>query len=288
MKTVVAFLIALLSLHFGFAQCIVDLGSDVHVCQQLQAQSFPNVNLGDSIAIANATAPYQYEWSIEPIEGILGDLLFASTFLDDTTSSNPSVLSLWEDSLTFFLKLKDVNEQVCYDTIIVSASLFGTHLGNASFYIDAGDAVQLFEPNVVSNYPTDSILWQPTTGLDDANAYRPWASPETSQNYGCIIWDSQGCMQEGSPFLYVNVSPVSVGETQSTTISIALNQNLLHLELDEDATFKLSDLQGRTILKKEVSKGKHSIPIKAVRQQLVVYSLITRDGTQKSGKLLLP
>lgn len=269
------------------AQCTVNLGEDIHVCQQLQAQAFPDVNLADSIAITNATAPYQYEWSIEPIEGILGDLLFASTFLDDTTSSNPSVLSLWEDSLTFFLKLKDVNEQVCYDTIIVSASLFGTHLGNASFYIDAGDSVQLFEPNVVSNYPTDSILWQPTTGLDDPNAYQPWASPESSQNYSCIIWDSQGCMQQGSPFLYVNVMPVGIVENKRPVIPITASESHISVQLEESAILQLWDLSGRIILQEEVQDGMNRLPISPTHRSMLVYRISTPSGHQNSGTLFV-
>lgn len=271
----------------GWAQCIVDLGDDIHVCQQLQDQSFPDAGLGDAIMITNGTPPYQYEWSITPIAGFFGDMFYASTFLDDTTSATPTVLGLVEDSLTFFLKIEDANEQVCYDTIIVSASIFYTHLGYATFTINAGDSVQLWGPNVGSSYPIDSVLWQPTTGLNDPNAIQPWASPETDQGYGSIVWDSQGCWQDGGPFMFVEVIPVGIEEPKTGSTFIYASETHIVVYRHAETHIVLINPAGKTVLDQQLTAGTSWIPTDGLSCGVYIYRLTGSTTDTESGKLWL-
>ena len=273
------------------AQCNVSLGDDIHVCQTWEATSFPVTALGSDLVIANATAPFTYQWSMEPIS-YFSTTFHASGFLDDTTSANPAVLEIWEDSLTFFLKVEDANEQMCYDTIIVSTSLFNTHLGNLTFYINEGDSVLLFGgPNVASNYPTDSLAWRPSIGLSDSTAATPMASPPTNQNYRSVIWDSQGCEQEGSASQFVIVTPVGIKEeSKESLVYVYSNQHELILDVHEDLlpyTFRLWDSQGRSIIEKQIAHSSERILTDLLKTGVYLYSVKGRNGLVKTDKLIL-
>ena len=277
----------------AMAQCTVSIGEDIHYCQTLQATSNQAPPLGEQLQITNATPPYTYAWSIEPIEPFFGTTnLHASTFLDDTTLASPTLLSLWDDSMTFFLQVEDVNQQVCYDTVIVSASIFGTHLGALSFYINAGDSVLLFGgPNVSSNYPIDSLVWRPSIGLSDSTVATPMASPPTTQDYRCAVWDSQGCYQEGSPFQTVVVSPVGIEENaEASTIQVySQHQELIVNATTEVLPYQLNlwDTQGRLVLSKNVVTATERIATNGFGNGVYLYGAQTEHRLLQSGKLLL-
>lgn len=292
MKTLTFFILFFLGCaQIGMAQCTVSLGEDIHLCSNLQ-EGLPPTALGNQLVVSNGTAPYIYAWSIEPIVSIFGHNLHASTFLDDTTLASPTLISLWEDSMTFFLRVKDANQQVCYDTIIVSASLFGTHLGTLTFHINAGDSVLLFGgPNVTSNYPIDSLVWRPSIGLSDSIIAMPMASPPSSQAYRCVIWDSQGCYQEGSSFQTVIVSSVGIAESAETAaIRVYAQQQeiVLHSAVKVlPSLFELWDARGRLILRKEIRHSAERIPTVGFENGVYFYSVRMSDQSVKSGKLLL-
>lgn len=274
----------------GRAQCFVDAGDDIHVCASFQTGFSPTV-IGEGIVITNATAPYIYEWSIAPVSSF-NTTLYASDFLNDTSIADPTVLEIWEDSLTFFLKLEDADQQVCYDTIIVSASLFISHLGTFLFTINAGDSVLLFGgSNISSNYPTDSLVWRPSIGLSDSTVTTPMASPPSDQHYGCAIWDSQGCYQEGSPFQYVIVTPVGVEDNEKpSSFNIHSSNNELHLYAEANSlpyVFELWDGQGTLVLKEEIKTETDRISTKALGKGVYIYSIRTKDARLQSGKLVL-
>src|SRR5690606_19181396 len=190
---------ALFSLN-SYSQCIADAGPDQHVCQTFS--SMDTLTLGGSPAASGGQSPYTYAWSIDPV--IIGSVtLDASVFLDDTTSPNPELVGTWDSEMTFYLKVTDAVNSTCYDTVNIVASVFGTHLGQWSFTINAGDSVQILEPNIVSELPIDSILWRPNHGLIDSNAVRPWVKPTRDIVYYCIVWDTAGCSQQGAPFQFV-------------------------------------------------------------------------------------
>lgn len=237
------------------------------------------------MVISNATEPYSYQWWMEPIEWLPGYTVWASDYLDDTTSANPNMFGIFEDSLTLFLRVTDAIQQVCYDTIIVSASLFGTHLGTGYFSITAGDSVQLWGTNVGSNYPTDSILWQPTTGLHDPNAVLPWASPETSQNYSCIVWDSQGCMQQGSPFMFVEVLPVGIEEAEMQAGSVYATETHVVVNCQATTQLELINTEGKVVLTQQLPEGTSRIATNGLASGVYIYRLTGSATTPASGKL---
>ncbi len=291
MKTLSGIILLFLAcIQLGNAQCTVNLGDDIHVCTSIET-GFPPTTLGEQLQITNAAAPYSYEWSIAPIT-YFSATLYAFNFLNDTSIANPTAAGVLEDSLTFFLRLEDASQQVCYDTIIVSASMFGTHLGTLSFYINAGDSVLLFGgPNVVSNYPTDSLVWRPSIGLNDSTISQPMASPPTSQNYHCVIWDSQGCIQAGSPFQYVSVSPVGIIEESSkTSVQVYANNYELVLNANQEIlpyTFELWDAQGRLARSQTVAHSTARISTNGLEAGVYLYSIRTEKQLLESGKLLL-
>jgi len=289
MKSVLSFLFLVGFAQLCYAQCTVKVGDDIHVCQTWDATSSPTIGLGDALIVTNATPPLTYEWSMEPIELLFNLTFYASDFVDDITLENPTMQGFWEDSLIFFLKVEDVNEQVCYDTIIVSASMFATQLADVTHYINVGDSVQLWGPNTSSNYPTDSVLWFPTVGLDNPRAFAPMASPSTNQFYGCTVWDSQGCMQPGSPFITVYVSAVGIDEaSQASLVSVYSNQHALVLKVAENVvpySFQLWDAQGKLTLEKQITQSLEYISTQELKTGVYLYSIKGRNGETESGKL---
>ena len=272
------------------AQCTVSIGPDVHVCGTLET-GFPPTTIGEQILISDATEPCSYQWSIEPIS-FFSSTLYASDFLNDTSIANPTVLDVWEDSLTFYLKVEDALQQVCYDTIIVSASVFSTHLGSVSYTINAGDSVELFfGPNLASNFPTDSLVWRPHIGLTDSTSLTPWVSPPVNVNYYCILWDTQGCMQVGSPFQFVQVNPVGMQDgLNEPGVEILFTQHDVVLTARDGVlpfVFDLWDAHGRSVQSYRVMHPTERISVAGL--EAGVYFFNARKGQRhlKGGKLLI-
>lgn len=287
MKTLGLSVVFLWCWSVGLAQCTVDLGADIHVCQHLQDVSFPDAGLGNAMTITNGTPPYQYQWSITPIESFFGNTFYASTFLDDTTLATPTVLGLAEDSLTFYLQVVDAIQQVCYDTIIVSASIFNSHLASFYFSINAGDSVQLFGPNIGSNYPVDSIVWYPDIGMDNPNAITPRVSPPSDQYYGCMVWDSQGCSDDGGPFQSVEVLPVGINNPTTVAPSVTNTANQLTVVATEPSQLTIWNVEGKLVLQQQLPFGKTTLPLHTRHKGVFLYALRGAHGTTSSGKLIV-
>lgn len=266
--------IALLSLN-SYSKCIADAGPDQHVCQTFT--SMDTVILGGSPTASAGQAPYTYQWPIDPV--IVGSLtLDASIFLNDTTSSNPKLTGTWDSEMTFYLKVKDAQSAVCYDTVKITVSSFGSHLGSTSFTINAGDSVQLFEPNIMSTLPVDSILWRPNHGLIDSNARKPWVKPTRDITYYCIVWDTAGCSQQGAPFQYVTVNQVSLNELEQHEIDIfpTLLKAGESLTIDlpqslSNARVEIRDLSGRSVFSASLENEKSEFALSTLPKGIYIY-----------------
>ena len=270
--------IALLSANLtSYSQCIADAGPGQHLCQTFT--SMDTVILGGSPTASTGQAPYTYQWSIDPL--VVGSLtLDASVFLDDTTSSNPELTGVWDSEMTFYLKVTDAQSAVCYDTVKITASAFGSHLGSTSFTINAGDSVQLFEPNIMSTLPVDSILWRPNHGLIDSNARKPWVKPTRDITYYCIVWDTAGCSQQGAPFQYVTVNHLSNFEVDKPQIDIYPTLlkagDKLKIDLHESMTnagIEIRDLSGRSVFLASLEKEKSEFELTDLPKGVYVVSV---------------
>ena len=275
---------------FSSAQCIADAGPDQHRCQTFT--SMDTLILGGSPTASGGQAPYTYQWSIDPI--IIGStILDASIYLDDTTSANPTLGGFSGNELTFYLKVTDGQNSVCYDTVTVTNSLFTQHLGTVGFTINAGDSIQLAGPNVWSTFPTDSVLWRPNHGLIDSNAIRPWAKPTRDITYYCTVWDTAGCSQKGGAFQYVTVNHVGLSENEATQVelypTLLKEESLLHVNLQQangNQVLTISDLTGKTVKSVSLQQTKKTIDLGHLPKETYIYSILSDGKLIKQGKLI--
>lgn len=286
---------ALLSLN-SYSQCIADAGPDQHWCQTFNFTD--TLTLGGSPTGLNGQGPYTYEWSISPVS-FSGSTttFFASTFLDDTTASNPKLLDFWHPTMDFFLKVTDANNSSCYDTVTITASQFAEHLIYYRYIINAGDSVQIKPPNVWatdSSQTIDSILWRPNHGLIDSNAIRPWVKPTKYTVYYATIWDTKGCSITGAPFIYVEVRHLSNSEFEESQIDIYPTLlkagESLHIDFPQNlsnARVEIRDLSGRTVFSASLENEKSEFALSTLPKGVYVCSVNSEGKLITQQKIVL-
>ena len=88
---------------YSHGQCIADAGIDTLIC--LSNSGFIPIQLGGDPTASGGSGIYQYLWSAN-YAGIVNNYT-ASDFLDDTTASNPILVNISGDSLTFHLAIRN-------------------------------------------------------------------------------------------------------------------------------------------------------------------------------------
>lgn len=168
------------------AQLIINAGKDTAICEG------NSILLGSSPTASGGTPSYTYKWEmLYPIDSMIN----ASLFLNDTTISNPSLIScIFSDNLIFRLTVSDAAMNIESDTIIVRCSGFASWVVDNFANINPGDSVQLLH-NFFGGIPPISYEWAPDYNLSDANTENPWAKPDFTTFYVCTVTDSIGASQ---------------------------------------------------------------------------------------------
>ncbi|MCQ2322456.1 MAG: T9SS type A sorting domain-containing protein, partial [Bacteroidales bacterium] len=60
----------------------------------------------------------------------------------------------------------------------------------------------------------------------------------------------------------------------------------LHLNIDENATLSITDIQGRRLLEKNVSKGDNEIDISELSSGMYIYQVSGDNSENKIGKFI--
>ena len=262
------------------AQCILDAGPNVTVCNTFAAPG--SANIGNGIQITNGVAPYTYVWETyyEYTIGSTTLKYYASDFLNDTSIANPLVSS-YDDSITFKLTVTDSLGQSCTDSLVVYFSNYGSHLGSWGAIINRGDSVFVnLGPNVMGGYGALTYLWQPNHGLTDSTStFLGWVKPEVSTNYYCTVTDTSGCSATGAPFVLIHVNVLSVNENKfKTTAKIYPNPvaNTLFIETKNAQTATLISVTGMTIKTEKLRSGKTLWDVSALAEG--IYYLTLREA----------
>ena len=220
------------------AQCIADAGDDIHRCS-----TDSSVTLGGNPTASNGTAPYSYEWKIDPIATGSQSIpyIHASNLLSDTTIANPTFScsgGFIDTAMTFYLKVSDASGCQSHDTIVVSTSIFTTNLASYYYWVEVGDSVFLNEsPNIGSLYDITLYDWNPSHGLSDTNIDRGfWAKPDTTIRYALTITDSKGCSSTAEPMYHIYVSPLNATTRKKEIVSLYPNpaSDILFVQKNED------------------------------------------------------
>ena len=206
------------------AQCIADAGPDTVVCSDLNG-TIP-LKIGGYPTASGGTPPYTYIWETNKVVTIGGTTytIFASTFLNDTTISNPTIMWGNFDSLIFHVTIHDANGIKCTDSVLVRFSFFYSTLEDKRRTILQGDSVQLYS-NVFGGIPPLSYQWEPVYKLSDPSIPSPWAKPDTSTSYLNFVTDFAGCRVTDMDAFEVSVIPVSVINQEHVNNLISINPN---------------------------------------------------------------
>lgn len=247
-------------LFFGVnAQLVANAGNDTTICVSWNFTG--PLELGSYPTAVGGTAPYSYLWEANYYFQILTTtyLNTASDFLSDTTVSNPSLIHTVENPVMFKLTVTDAIGQIDIDTILVSFSIFNTHLVQYNHSMILGDSVEFTSlPNVDGGIPPLSYLWRPNNGLTDSISYTNfWVKPEISTDYYLTVTDSVGCVVSGAPVFFVFIGYVSLNEVfnsnnQDFTVFPNPSNGQIHLNLDNKKIQKIILFNDLGLVVKEI------------------------------------
>ena len=275
------------------AQLTLDVGEDTTICRSWNGTSA--YTFGGSPTVTGGVAPYTYTWECNYLYSIgsFSHLMTASYFLDDTTSANPALIHSVEKPVTFHLTVEDATGAITTDSIRVSTSIFGLHLGEWSYYLLAGDSVKIdMGPNIMGGTGPLEFLWQPNHGLIDSTSATPsWVKPTTSVSYYVTITDSIGCEVTGSPFIHVGVGYAGLEnnvDTKGESLFIYPNPTSGELYLTEEATnynrLTIYNQQGRKVMDLNPSLNKM---VNIDRLQDGKYTFVFYRGKEKVARSII-
>ncbi len=294
-RTTILTIIFLTITDFAFSQISADAGSNKVVCVGIQ--DMDTVAIGGSPSALGGTPPYTYTWEAE-YTVILGSQTIhytASNLLNDTTLANPKIIMAETDTIEFRLTVTDSKGHTARDTTTVYYSVFGTHLGTFSFYIDQGDSVYLNgTPNVFGGIPPYEYLWRPNYGLTDSTSIAFWAKPDTSVAYYLTKTDSAGCVEVGGPVYYVYVRPLNVEEIGSQNAQVVVYPNpvtdYLNISIGGKTQtgfdFRLFSSSGRLIEEKRFQDANVSIDLANYPVGLYIYEILNSHGLSEQGRIV--
>lgn len=233
------------------AQCVADAGPDHHLCNAFSGGD--TITLGGKPAATGGVPPYTYHWQY--LNDYPAFSVTADAFLSDTTVANPEYGAAgWSDTMSFVLTVKDANGQTCRDTVVLTESIFASHLGSYSITINEGDTVTFpVGPNVSSNFSIASVIWRPQHGMIDSTSLKPTVAPTRNINYYAVISDSMGCTLAGAPFVMLTVNPMNqVNFAPAGNVDLYPNpaRDLVKLKLPQagrQLQISISNLTGRVV-----------------------------------------
>lgn len=252
MKTKLITILSLILISNGlFGQLNVNAGSDTSFCFNNQ----DSVKIGGKPTAWGGTEPYTYTWTVD-------SHLSAKQLLNDTTASNPIVISSFND-MTFKLTVKDNSGTVNYDSVKINSIQILQTLIYFNPEIDKGDTLTL--PHNEFHYGIEpySYYWKPNYNISDTNYSNPKAWPDTSVRYTVYVIDSIGCK---SGHDYVDVS-----------VNNTLNLNQIESDLAISKVFP-NPINGSSLIYfQAVSKVNYNLSVMNANGQIILWDSFNSD-----------
>jgi len=291
MKQIAVFLVLFLgNITSTNAQCIANAGPDQVGCN---ANGFDSLQLGGNpTAIGNG--PFTYAWESHFSIGSFN--LYASDFLDDTTSANPKLISDVYDQV-FYVTVTDSIGGYCTDSVLINYSSFMYHLGGCkTYFINQGDSVFCSGwMNPIGSLPPFTYLWQPSHGLRDSTSEAFWAKPDSSISYRVTVTDSAGCSATGPDVYCIVVNKMGVDENISSKNAVRVFPNpaknqveiLISFVTNETKTIVISDGAGKEILSTQFQDEKLTVNSSQFRTGIYFFNITTNHKLLGAGKFVV-
>ena len=179
---------------------IASAGPDTAIC------AGSSVVIGGSPTASAGAAPYSYSWS-------------PSTGLNDATAANP--IASPSATTTYIVTVTDANSKTDKDTMTVVVNPNPVAHAGVDVAIILGDSTTLGgSPSATSGTAPYTYAWLPATGLNDATAANPLATPSVTTSYVLTVTDSKGCTDTDTTLVTVtgpNVPPNAVASATPTS-----------------------------------------------------------------------
>ncbi len=281
MKKLILFSITLLFVLFANAQLFINAGNDTIMCVDVDT-----IQLGATPTALGGSPPYNYTWETSYTIGV--NTFYASTFLNDTTSSNPILIAHLsnQESLIFKLTLTDNSMNSAIDSVVIRFSEFYSTLNDNFATINQGDSVQLLH-TIGGGISPFTYQWSPNYNLSDYTAELPWAKPDTTTFYVFTITDSTGCQTNFGDIFEVYVNPsVIEKEIENTEILVFPNPTstkvFVEIKNEEcrmnNAEISVFDIYGKEVLKTEVGSRKTEVDLSNQPKGIYVIKVRTAKG----------
>ncbi|MCI0551037.1 MAG: PKD domain-containing protein, partial [Anaerolineae bacterium] len=153
------------------------------------------VTLGSSPTATGGTGPYTYSWA-------------PSTGLNNSTVANPSASP--SVTTTYTVTVTDSKGCTAMDAVLVTVNSLPVVNAGADAAICLGQSVTLgSNPTATGGSPPYTYNWTPATGLNNATAVNPTATPTATTTYTVQVTDSQGGQATDQVVVTVNPLPVA-------------------------------------------------------------------------------
>jgi hypothetical protein len=231
-------------------QLNVDAGKDTTLCMSKEI-----LQLGGNPTASGGKEPYIFKWELMPVYDE-NYRIPASEILNDSTSANPIIdsFSAINDTITLVLTVTDADFNSKKDSVnVIISSIAIIHLSYLHSSINQGDSVLLKPQNVFNGISPFFYSWTPETGLSNPIIRNPYAKPDTSIRYTCLVTDALGCSSRDN--YDVKVIPTGISELSNSTYYSSVYPNPIDLNsiiktfnpLNEKRKIKVLNLNGQVL-----------------------------------------
>lgn len=280
---------------FASAQCIVDAGPPIHLCNDTKGGKI-------EATILQGTAPFKHTWSYlyDPFPGLIKQFT-ASDLLDDTTILQPFLRHVFPDNelRSMVIEVQDANGSKCSDWVVISQSRFTINTDATPKWIREGDSMELCAPIHLRRgfLPYKNYKWTDVSNISGAATTNCiYTTPFFRKDCGSIGsgyigktyfvtgTDSVNC--PWSDLVDVAFNPTALDEYgNSTKIFCVYNPqsgvlNIELLQLDVYTELSVYDLRGKCLLTKIVGTERE-VFIKDKIASTGVYLVTLKQNNQK-------
>jgi hypothetical protein len=263
-------------------QLTVNAGIDTIFCSGMG-----DLRLGGNPTASGGEEPYTYKWELLPVF-VRDHRISTSRLINDSTSANPLLMSLsysgLNDTVTFVLTVTDADSNSKNDSVKIIISTIGwrTLMGFVPTII-LGDSVQLTPLNICNGIAPFSYHWTPEASLSDPYIRNPYAKPDTTTLYTCVVTDALGCSAHDHNHVWVIATGIPDLDKQENSSVIFPNPITLDSQikitnyLNKKLNIKVVNMSGQVVLNDWFHSDSYNIGEKITKTGSYLYIIINND-----------